>query len=343
MTELVVFGHADADGHVIAEQTRRNLSKLKSFDVRTIVDPYFTEGHRSWNRLVEFEFNKAPDIIIFVDLMFSPASFSQEVKGLIHFSERFPSSRIIIIDHHPLPLSKLTAAKNVTPIYRPVVANCTIGPRQDLMVLAALDENQAHTVVDRTKHFYKEMVVGLRRAAAPPGALQGQLLMSLLQHDYWPLLLALGRDDKVFHRLVRGRRPKNDPTSEFYDQLKLSASALAKGDVNAHKELRNLYEHSGVEMAFDAVNQTFVAKTRTEADERNSPLPTTDLEAIVTLLEIAAITLTDRPDATFSKEELLACARDYAGDEIEIEDADVETVLKKASFVKSDAGALRLA
>ena len=342
MTELIIFGHADADGHVIAEQTRRNLSRLKCFDVSCVVDPYYTEGHRAWNRLVEYELEPSPDIIVFVDMMFSPASFSKEANGLLQFAEKHSSSRIIIIDHHPLPLSKLAFAENVIPIYRPIVADCTIGPRENLMVLAALDENQADTVSDRILGFYRDIVIGLRRAAAPSGALQGELLMSLLQHDYWPLLLALGRDDKTFHRLVRGRRPKNDPTSEFYDQLILSANALAKGDVNAHNQLKDLFEHSGVEMAFDAVNQTFVAKTRSDEDEKNSPLPTKDLEAIVTLLEIAAITLTDKPDATFSKAELLACARDYAGDEIEIEDTDVELVLEKASFVKNNAGSLHL-
>jgi hypothetical protein len=67
--------------------------------------------------------------------------------------------------------------------------------------------------------------------------------------------------------------------------------------------------------------------------DRSAPMVTTpiphpsDLESIVTLLEIAAITLTTKPGDTFTRGQLLAQARVVGGSDACIEDRDVAIVL----------------
>lgn len=52
-----------------------------------------------------------------------------------------------------------------------------------------------------------------------------------------------------------------------------------------------------------------------------------DLETIVTLLELAAIELSDAPGKRFTFDALMAEARRYGGDEIELRECDVALVL----------------
>ena len=75
---------------------------------------------------------------------------------------------------------------------------------------------------------------------------------------------------------------------------------------------------------------------------RNAPAPAKDLEALVTLLEVAALSLTRTPETTFTRDELLAEARSLGGESIEIDERDARIVLEKAAFVEWSAGELRL-
>ena len=67
-----------------------------------------------------------------------------------------------------------------------------------------------------------------------------------------------------------------------------------------------------------------------------------DLEAIVALLELAALTLTPSLGATFTQEELLREVREIGGDEIEIQDSDIKNVLGKAGFLRKEGGRFSL-
>ena len=68
----------------------------------------------------------------------------------------------------------------------------------------------------------------------------------------------------------------------------------------------------------------------------------TDLEAIVTLLELAAITLTTDPASRFTYDELLTEARRYGGDEIVLDERDVKIVLPHMRYIKRERGLYRL-
>ena len=97
-------------------------------------------------------------------------------------------------------------------------------------------------------------------------------------------------------------------------------------------------------MAYDSeVGQERFSYTAGQpAQRRNSRAYSKDLEAIVTLLEVAALSLTTEPDKTFTLEELLHEARAIGGDEIELDDRDIKIVMEKASFFERVGGELCL-
>lgn len=83
----------------------------------------------------------------------------------------------------------------------------------------------------------------------------------------------------------------------------------------------------------------------TVTDRRAAPAATADyvpqskdLEAIVTLLHLAAIELAPTPEAQFTMEELIATARELGGDEVVIDPADVKIVLGTPGFLKKVNG-----
>lgn len=88
--------------------------------------------------------------------------------------------------------------------------------------------------------------------------------------------------------------------------------------------------------------ERFFHDVETHVRRRNDQPPSRDLEAIVTLLEVAALSLTSEPGAVFTLEELLRQARNVAGSEVEIDERDVKIVLQKARFIETVAGGYRL-
>lgn len=67
---------------------------------------------------------------------------------------------------------------------------------------------------------------------------------------------------------------------------------------------------------------------------RNARIYSKDLEAIVTALEVAALTLAVEPDTSFTFEQLIEMARELTDNEFEIDERDVKIVLEKATFVE---------
>lgn len=66
----------------------------------------------------------------------------------------------------------------------------------------------------------------------------------------------------------------------------------------------------------------------------------TDLEAIVLLLELGAISLTPDPSARFTYEQLLTEARSIGGAEITLDERDVKIVLPMMKSIKHERGGL---
>ena len=93
---------------------------------------------------------------------------------------------------------------------------------------------------------------------------------------------------------------------------------------------------------FDVGQERFSYTAGELAQRRNSRAYSKDLEAIITLLEVAALSLTTEPEERFTLEELVREARAIGGDEIELDDRDIKIVMEKANFIENVGGELRL-
>ena len=324
MRNVLIVSHADADGHVIAEQARRNLSAVKSFNVSVVVDPARTRSHKAWLNLLAIPEIERCEIVCFVDLMFAPATFGAEADALVSFARARPEKRFYVLDHHPLPIRKLSAAPNVHAAYFDDVLDCTVGPASPMMTIAALCETQASRAKDAPHADDVLIAKGVKRAAAIGGTLSGEKLAALLRFDCWADLLALGKEDPKKHRLPRGFRSKDEPPSTTLVRLDRLATDLLK-----NKSARSKHQ-TGKTMPYDFESRR----------DRSAPAVATfspqarDLEAIVTLLQLAAIELTPEAGTSFSVAELLDRAREIGGEELGIAEADIKIVLGKAGFLK---------
>jgi hypothetical protein len=330
--QVLIMSHADADGHVIAEQVRRNLVMVPTFEVSTVVDTERTRDHRIWMNLERISEIETSEIVFFVDLMFAPPSFVAEAEALVGFVLQRRTKEFFLLDHHPLPLKRLSHAYNLHSVYRPDVVDCTFGHASWLMVIAALLEKQPTRIIANAEQ--KLLAKGVKRAAAIGGPLAGDKLLTLMRFERWGELLELGRDDAIFHRLPRGRRPTNDPLSDLMHQLDRLATDLLQFPPGAGKP--HLKRSAAISYDLDLVpSGVSPAPIITPSDPR-------DLEAIMTLLELAAISLTEDPDSSFTMQQLLERARELGGSEVRVDENDIKIVLGKAGFLKKEGGRFRL-
>lgn len=330
MRDVLVVSHADADGHVIAEQVRRNLGLIPTFRVTTLVDVVRTKDHKTWTKLGQISEIDQFEIVFFVDLMFAPSSFVAEADALVRFVTDRPMKRFFVLDHHPLPIRLLGRAKNLHAQYQRDVVDCTFGSPSWMMAIAALLEKQPTRVTSFTQD-HRDLAEGIRRAAAPGGPLPGEKLSALLRYEYWGELIALGRDDKQNHRLPRGRRPARWKASEPLRSLDELATKLVKQKRVTNTKARSVMSYD-LEIAPDRIPpKASLGKRRASASVQGA-----DLEAIVMLLELAAISLTSTPGVLFTKQQLLDQARAIGGEEIVLNEADVDLVLDKAAFLAKE-------
>lgn len=339
---VLVVGHADADGHIITEQVRRNLARISRFDVKAVVDPQRTRDHKAWLKLDSIHEIADADMIFFVDLMFAPASFAEESRALVDFVSGYAEKRFYLFDHHPLPLKRLEAAKNLRVIYRPEVFECAIGPRSGMMVVAALCEKQRAQVADITRSTHEVLAEGMRRAAALGGDLNGDKLLALLRANCWSELLDLGQDAREHHKLPRGRRPSEYEPSPALRKLNNTATQLLS---HASKGRLSADDTKGSKaMAYDAdvSQERYSYESGHRARQTNKVASPRDLETIITLLEVAALSLTTEEGATFTREQLIREAKATGGEEIDLRDEDIDIVLQKQGFLVKVGKELRL-
>jgi hypothetical protein len=320
---VLVVSHADADGHVIAEQVRRNLESVSSFKVTTLVDPVRTKDHKAWTRLDEINEIESSDWVFFVDLMFAPSSFETEASALVKFANDRPSKMFFVLDHHPLPLRRLSSAPNVRAVYRQDVLDCTWGTASWLMVVAALCEKQPTRAKKMKSPILDVLVKGIRRAAAPGGSLSGEKLSALMRFDQWDGLVDVGREESAEHRLPRGRRDPTETPSKAMARLDMMATDLIKAASKRRHQV-------GKAMSYDFGSSIDLTPPTLDTPAAQPK----DLEAIVMLLELAAIYLTTSPGASFTEQQLLAQAQAIGGDEIKLDPADIKIVLGKSGFLK---------
>ncbi len=84
----------------------------------------------------------------------------------------------------------------------------------------------------------------------------------------------------------------------------------------------------------DVADERFAVEGGHRKRVPNTVVEGRDLETIITMLEVAALSLTKQPGATFTEKDLIAAARAFAGRDIDIQEGDVKIVLQKQGFLK---------
>ena len=201
----VVFGHADADGHLAAEQSRRNL-EAEGFKVQETVVSQVTRSHRFWEHgFPSYRFDGIA-LVVIVDIAFSFKCPARSLDALLEVVDSSPDTRFVVVDHHPL-LFPTSERPNLTLVQATSVFDCCYGrPSEELMVPAAICDGDAAAVRPRITETFEKWAVGMRRAAADRTGLAGSKLMALLKRSRWDLLEALAAEPKHLHSSVRGLR-----------------------------------------------------------------------------------------------------------------------------------------
>lgn len=221
-SKVVVFGHADADGHLAVEQTRHNLSKEGVTRVTTIVSQQ-TRNYRFWEKaFCEHDFIKY-DAVIVVDIAFYFKEPRSSLNAVLNTVDAFPGTSFIIIDHHPLqrpvkPRPNLELVEVSSPY------DCCFGPpSNELMVLAEICDGDQSSVAAMLSAKSKARALGVRRAAADIDGVAGKQLLQLLRRRDWAFFEDLAKEPTGSHLTVRGRRHPNSGRSPL---LALAISGL---------------------------------------------------------------------------------------------------------------------
>ena len=206
----IVFGHADADGHVAAEQTRTNLV-AQGVHVSAVIVSAETRNYRFWDRtFIDWDFSRY-DVVVAVDIAFSFREPVSSLDALLTVVDDHPTTEFIVVDHHPLARPRRRRG-NLSLIEVQDPYDCCLGqPSEELMAIAALCDGGLTSV--KANPETKRRALGIRRAAADVGGVAGATLLKLLAGRRWDFFEALADEDPELHRSVRGRRRSGNAPS----------------------------------------------------------------------------------------------------------------------------------
>ena len=204
----IVFGHADADGHLAAEQTRDWLSR-QGVDVTTVVTSE-TRNYRFWGKLSRFDLS-GYRIVVFVDIAFDFKDRSNSLARLLDVSDRHLQTQFIVVDHHPLAHPQIPR-QNVQLVEVADPYDCCLGvPDSELMEVAALCDGDPTAIVPTPA--LRRRSLGVKRAAADVSGVSGDGLLQLIRERRWDFFEALAEEDRAMHLSARGiRRSVSEPS-----------------------------------------------------------------------------------------------------------------------------------
>lgn len=207
----LVFAHADGDGHLAAEQSRRNLLE-RGDDVTVFVHPLCTRNWRFWEQhFQEADFGDAETVYV-VDIMLNAKQPLESYEAIVKRVEREPDRRFVVIDHHPV-LGLPDPPKNLDLEFVGSVFECCVGEPSDLMVIASICDPDEEPVKSRISDEHRLRARGLKRAVSERGVLAGEPLLYLLRKEFWAVFEELAREPADFHRTMYGNRVDKTPSS----------------------------------------------------------------------------------------------------------------------------------
>lgn len=216
----VVFGHADADGHLAAEYTREHLQG-RGLAVEVIVSPK-TRNFRFWKSLTSCNIEDY-DLVVCVDISFRFRDPKESLDHFLKVSDRYPEKHFIVVDHHSLVRPRQRRA-NVTMIEVSDPYECCLGtPDTELMPVAALCDGSPTVVVPTM--VLRRRALGVKRAAADVRGLAGDRLLELIRNRRWDFFEALADEDAQMHRSVRGFRRRCSEASPLLEEARRRLSS----------------------------------------------------------------------------------------------------------------------
>lgn len=220
----LVFGHADADGHLATVQTREWLAE-SDINITTIVSPN-TRNYLFWQRLRKFDLS-AYDLIVFVDIAFRFRDPQESLTHLLDVANDQPQAHFIAIDHHPFPPPP-NHSENVRLVEVSDPYDCCLGvPDPDLMQVAALCDGSPTRVCPTP--LLRQRALGVKRAAADVGGVAGDGLLELIKERRWGFFEALADENRDMHLSARGMRRRSSKASPLLEHARhLSSSATPK-------------------------------------------------------------------------------------------------------------------
>ena len=217
LSSAILFGHADADGHLVAEQSRDWLIQ-RGVSVDSVVSSE-TRNYRFWERLPNFDLSSYGMVVV-VDIAFKFRDPDDSLARLLAVSDTEPDRKFIVIDHHPLTPPK-EPRQNVQLIEVNDPYDCCLGePDPELMEVAALCDG-APTAVQPTE-LLRKRALGVKRAAADRNGVAGNRLLNLIRERRWDFFEALSEEEREMHKSPRGIRSassKSSPLLEYAGSL----------------------------------------------------------------------------------------------------------------------------
>ena len=224
LSSAILFGHADADGHLAAEHSRDWLVR-RGVTVEIVISSE-TRNYRFWEKLPQFDLS-IYEMVVTVDIAFNFRDPNDSLARLLVVSDQHRDKDFTIVDHHPLALPR-EPRENVQLIEVKDPYDCCLGePDPELMQVAALCDGTPTAV--RPTPLLSRRALGVKRAAADTGGVAGDQLLQLIRERRWDFFEALSEEDPEMHRSSRGvrnRKAKPSPLLEYARSL--SPSAIAR-------------------------------------------------------------------------------------------------------------------
>ena len=208
----IVFGHADGDGHLAAEQSRDWLVQ-RGVNVTTVVSAE-TRNYMFWGRLQKFDLT-AYELIVIVDIAFRFRDRGESLDRLMIVADQHPRKQFIAIDHHPF-VHPQNPRQNILLIEVDDPYDCCLGsPDPELMQVAALCDGSPTAVAPTP--LLRRRALGVKRAAADVSGIAGETLLKLIRQRRWDFFEALADEDKDMHRSARGMRRRASKASPLLE------------------------------------------------------------------------------------------------------------------------------
>ena len=212
VNKAIIFGHADADGHLAAIQSAENL-RADNIDVLDIVvHPAKTRNYKFWEGYFQDCDFKGADIVVVVDIMFHPTNHLRSYEALISRVSKTPTTNFVVIDHHPVhDIPKVP--NNLDLKFVSDVFNCCYGKPTDLMVIAAICDKDEASVKSRITDLHRKRAIGIKRAVSDRYALVGGSTLRLIEDRAWGVFEQLADEPAAYHRTFYGNRVAKKPES----------------------------------------------------------------------------------------------------------------------------------